>query len=192
MSSTIPLSLSPREQLCNGHCSNKQQLREFFSESGPPAAGFPDSDGPGPLLLSGPEPASESRFHPGRGESTSSSGSDLEAPGPPVLSEWLSLSSASSGEEEVEREEEEERRRNSVKERIRGEEEEEKEENGGGRRREEQEQEEQETERGGRRRYKGKEKWVQRGGRLGRTKTKIYSITTSLPPNTTAWQASLY
>jgi hypothetical protein len=138
MSSTIPLSLFPREQLCNGHCSDKQQLREqpFFSESGPPAAGFPDSDGPGPLLLSGPEPASESRFHPGRGESTSSSGSDLEAPGPPVLSEWLSLSSSSSGEEEVEREEEEERRRNSVKERIRGEKEEEKEENGGGRRRE--------------------------------------------------------
>ncbi len=143
MSSTIPLSLFPREQLCNGHCSNKQQLREqpFFSESGPPAAGFPDSDGPGPLLLSGPEPASESRFHPGRGESTSSSGSDLEDPGPPLLSEWLSLSSSSSGEEEVEREEEEERRRNSVKEGIRGEEEEEKEENGGGRRREEEEQE---------------------------------------------------
>ena len=83
----------------------------------------------------------ESRFHPGRGESTSSSGSDLEAPGPPVFSEWLSLSSSSSGEEEVEREEEEERRRNSVKEGIRGEEEEEKEENGGGRRREEEEQE---------------------------------------------------
>ena len=78
-----------------------------------------------------------------------------------------------------------------MKERIRGEEEEEKEENGGGRRREEQEQEEQETERGGRRRNKGKKKWVQRGGRLGRTKTKIYSITTSLPPNTSAKHNSL-
>jgi hypothetical protein len=72
-----------------------------------------------------------------------------------------------------------------VKERIRGEEEEEKEENGGGRRREEEEQEEQETERGGRRRNKGKEKWVERGGRLGRNRTMIYSTTTSL-------QASLY
>jgi hypothetical protein len=54
------------------------------------------------LLLSEPEPASESRFHPGRGESTSSSGSALEASRPPVLSERLSLSSSSSGEEEVE------------------------------------------------------------------------------------------
>ena len=54
------------------------------------------------LLLSEPEPASESRFHPGRSESTSSSRSALEAPRPPVLSERLSLSSSSSGEEKVE------------------------------------------------------------------------------------------
>ena len=36
-----------------------------------------------------------------------------------------------------------------------------------------------------------KEVEVERGGRLGRNRTKIYSTTTS-PPNTTAWQASLY
>jgi hypothetical protein len=53
---------------------------------------------------------SESRFHQGRGESASSSGSDLEPPGPPVLSEVLSLSSSSSGEEQVERKDQEERR----------------------------------------------------------------------------------
>jgi len=68
-----------------------------------------------------------------------------------------------------------------VKERTRGEEEEEKVEVGGGRRRRRRK----ETERGGRRRNKGKEKWVERGGRLGRNRTMIYSTTTSL-------QASLY
>ena len=63
-----------------------------------------------------------------------------------------------------------------MKERTRGEEEEEKVEVGGGRRRRRRK----ETERGGRRRNEGKEEWVERGGRLGRKRTKIYSTTNYL------------
>jgi hypothetical protein len=64
-----------------------------------------------------------------------------------------------------------------VKERTRGEEEDEKVEGGRWRR---SRRRRKETERGGRRRNEGKEEWVERGGRLGRKRTKIYSTTNYL------------
>ena len=45
---------------------------------------------------------------------------------------------------------------------------------------EEEQEEEKGDGRGGRRRNEGKEEWVERGGRLGRKRTKIYSTTNYL------------